>query len=92
MNKIYLWLLSFIIPKTKFAYTHICANRYEGRINNKKKNIEIQIIIKDLNEPDGYSREELVEMFLIIKREEQQTGWKIPEEALQKFILDRYKK
>jgi|WetSurMetagenome_2_1015567.scaffolds.fasta_scaffold604395_1 hypothetical protein len=91
MNKIYLWLLSFIIPRTRFSHFHICANRREGWIENKKNNTEIKIIMKDLNEPDRYSREEVVTMFLIVKREEQITGWKVPEDALQKFLIDRYK-
>jgi hypothetical protein len=54
-----------------------CANRrwstwVVGRI-------EVTTTYRDTSEPDGHSREELVEMLATVRRAEAETGWRVPE-------------
>ena len=37
------------------------------------------IVVRDTREPDGYSREELMEMLKTIREQEDLQGWKVPE-------------
>ena len=54
-----------------------CANRYMYTCWFGP--LEMSITIRDTKEPDGYSREELVEMLAIIRAQETQQEWKVPE-------------
>jgi hypothetical protein len=56
-----------------------CANRYTYVC--KFGPLEMTIVVRDTREPDGYSREELVEMLQTIREQEELQGWKVPEKG-----------
>jgi hypothetical protein len=54
-----------------------CANRRWRRFMSGP--VEVTITYRDTRRPDGYSREELVEMLKTIREQEKMMGWKVPE-------------
>ena len=54
-----------------------CANRHV--LVNRFGPIEVTTTFRDTRKPDGYSREELVEMLQLIRRHEALQKWRAPE-------------
>lgn len=77
LDRLHLWLLKVIFPKKTWS-TDVCANRvtWKTRIGT---HAEATLIIRHLGLPDGYSREELVEMLRTVRLHEMLSGWRTPE-------------
>jgi hypothetical protein len=54
-----------------------CANRWTTVFDHGP--VQVTVVLRDTREPDGRSREELVEMLAEIRRSERETGWRVPE-------------
>ena len=54
-----------------------CANRRWARL--RRGQVEVAVTVRDLREPDGYSREELLLMLREVRRHEKTQGWSVPE-------------
>lgn len=54
-----------------------CANRRYRQFMSGP--FEVTITYRDTREPDGYSREELLEMLETVRKHEASQGWKVPE-------------
>jgi hypothetical protein len=54
-----------------------CANRFWRRLVHD--DTEITLTFRRLYQPDGYSREELLEMLRTVREHEAIQGWKVPE-------------
>ena len=78
IDRLRLWLVFAFWPWRRCG-AHFCANR--KRWTYRTPNLEISLNVRALKEPDGWSREELLEMLRLIRREEKKQDWKVPEEA-----------
>lgn len=69
----FLWALTKVVP----TEWHTVGNRQieKGLVDG----IEVTTILRDTQQSDGYSREELFEMLTLIRREEERHRWKVPE-------------
>jgi hypothetical protein len=71
-------LIMFLWPsRSSFG---VCANRHWR--NATCGPYEIELIMRDTRQPNGYSREELVEMLRTIRKHEAYMGWRVPEPSL----------
>jgi len=41
--------------------------------------VEVTLCVRNLDKPDGFSREELIAAQRLIRSEEKRQGWKVPE-------------
>jgi hypothetical protein len=54
-----------------------CANRRQYRVTFGR--FEITMLLRDISQPDGYERTELLQMLQTVRRHEAYMGWKVPE-------------
>jgi hypothetical protein len=75
----WLWykLLRFALRRAGPTSTFSCANRYET--THAFGPLEVRVVTRDTREPDGYCREELLQMLRLVRSEEARQGWKVPE-------------
>lgn len=69
------WLRGWVLRKTFGRPTQIslCSNRVTRKFS--KGDFEYTIVRRDTSKPDTYSREELYCMVLIVRAEQERTGW-----------------
>lgn len=69
----FLWAMSKVVP-TQWS---IVGNRSieKGVVDG----IEVTITIRNTLQPDAYSREELYQMFELIRKHEKIQGWRVPD-------------
>jgi len=69
-------IFGWIIKQFTLGF-HSCGNKFEQ--NFTVGNIYVKVIRGHKDEDIIYSREELLEMLTIIRKEEKRQGWKVPE-------------
>lgn len=69
------WILLYLSAQTKQEY-HTGAR---SGIVKQYKNLEIEVIVRDTNKPEAFTREELLIMLRKVRKEEIRTGWTVPE-------------
>lgn len=75
-TRFWFWLLQFSLRRRARSWK-ACANRVE--IHSRFGATEVTVTFRDTTQPDGYSREELVEMLALVRHHERLQGWKVPE-------------
>ena len=82
-TRIRFWLraLDFVLYglrlSTKSSSVAACANRHTTTC--RAGSVEVTVMVRDTSRPDGYSREELVEMLRLVREQELLQGWRVPE-------------
>lgn len=76
IDRLRLRLIRLLLPKLWSTYS--CANRrtWKARLGTAA---EVTVTVRHLGGPDGYSREELVEMLWLVRKHEAVMDWKVPE-------------
>lgn len=84
MNAFWLRVVWFAMRRIRAAMG-TCRAHQSGRCANRKwrkaylGHVEVTITQRDLWKPDGYSREELLNMLWTVREHEAQQGWRVPE-------------
>lgn len=71
-----LTLIKWLWPK-KGISSGTCANRRWWSFTRGP--VEVTLTMRHMGIPDGYSREELLEMLHTVRKHEKIQGWKVPE-------------
>lgn len=82
-TRIRFWLraLDFVVYglrlATRSSSVAFCANRRTTTC--RAGTLEVTVVARDTRRPDGYSREELVEMLRTVRKQEALQDWRVPE-------------
>lgn len=86
IGRLRLKLVDLLWPSNVMATAGACANRRWRR--GMAGPIEITVTYRDTRQPDGHSREELVEMLATIRKCEAEMGWRVPEPSGMRHLPD----
>lgn len=80
LKPIYLWywLFAYLLRRGPVRTEGFVGNRHTWKGTTGP--VEIEVVIRDTRQPDGYSREELYQLLKLIRREEKRSEWKVPDD------------